>query len=70
MFVFRPLCMAHSFVMAGENAPCGGQPTRCVHQAARQTRPLAGGRFAPTTNFLYVLWEIKAPEEMLTILWS
>jgi hypothetical protein len=45
-------------------------PPAAFHQAARQTRPLAGGQFAPTTNFLYVLWEIKAPEEMLTILWS
>jgi len=28
MFVFRPLCMAHSLVMAGENAPCGAPRTR------------------------------------------
>src|SRR5262245_1306456 len=28
MFVLRPLCMAHSFVVAGENPPCGARRTR------------------------------------------
>jgi hypothetical protein len=28
MFVFRPFCITHSFVVAGENAPCGAGRTR------------------------------------------
>jgi hypothetical protein len=28
MFVLRPFCITHSFVVAGENAPCGARRTR------------------------------------------
>jgi hypothetical protein len=54
--------------MVSENAQSSGLPIRYEYHA-RQTQHLTGDRFGPT-NFLYVLWEIKAPVEMLTILWS
>src|SRR6266568_5969551 len=52
---FRPFCMAHSLVMAGENAPCG----------ARRTRTRAGDVRSLTSEPTHSLVGCSAPRSSI-----
>ena len=64
MFVFRPFCITHPLVVAGENAPCGARRTRTragnVHSAPRSSIRARSCRATATTNSCLAI-EDKAP---------
>src|SRR4051794_38709174 len=67
MFLFWPLCMAHSLLMALMAVCCwqvkpsrGGFSIRYAHGAVRQPQPIAATD-RPSTKSLQARWEIRNP---------
>jgi hypothetical protein len=57
--------MAQSFVMAGEKLRAAASPPAAFIKPQGRRGPSLAADSPQQQNFFYVLWEIKAPEEML-----